>query len=73
MFSASTRRQVREAIPIGEAAALSARAIWRKIDVWAESSIDTLLGQMATAGEISTARHQIQGDNTISVYWRERP
>lgn len=68
--------EIIDAVPIGADNALSARAIWKMANVWAESSFQNKLNALVDVGIVERKKAPVHGAAVSAkqfqyIYWRE--
>lgn len=62
-------------VPVGSNNALSARAIWKTANIWAESSFQHKLNALVDVGMVERKKAPVHGPLSAKqfqyVYWRE--
>lgn len=58
-------------VPFGSDNALSAREIWRRVDMWAESTLQNQLNRLAESGAIKRRQQTTLAPAFRWIYWRE--
>lgn len=66
----STRDKIIAAVPVGEAFAISQRAIWKRADVGAQSSCGIYLFEAIASGTVKRRKQPIP-TGFVWLYWRE--
>ena len=57
-------------VPIGEANAAAASAIWKRLDMWARSTVHHTLFSMAEAGRIRRISRPMWMGGEVRLYYR---
>lgn len=69
-------QEVFDAVPVGSDNALSARAIWKKANIWAESTFANKLNALVDMGKVKRRKASVNGAPISEkqyqyIYWRE--
>jgi predicted transcriptional regulator len=57
-------------VPLGEADAAAASAIWKRLDMWARSTVQHNLFSMAEAGRIRRISRPMRMGGEVRLYYR---
>ena len=58
-------------VPVGEGNAAAASAIWKRLDMWARSTVQHNLFSMAEAGRIRRTSRPMWMGGEVRLYYRE--
>ena len=59
-------------VPVGEANAVAASKIWKRLDMWARSTVQHELSWMADAGRIHRLSRGMPMGGEVRLYYRMR-
>ena len=62
--------RLRRVVPIGEASAAPARLIWRRLDMYARSTVKHQLSSMAVTGRIHQLSRAMPMGGEVRLYYR---
>jgi predicted transcriptional regulator len=57
-------------VPVGEANAAAASEIWKRLDMWARSTVQHNLSSMAEAGRIRRISRLMRMGGEVNLYYR---
>lgn len=70
----AVREQVFNAVPVGEANAMTARQIWREVDCWSEIGVRNQLAVLANEDRVKREKQNLSAVSQFQwLYWKELP